>query len=81
MTIYSIKILDFLHKKDFKNKKKSALKLEIKNEIDKTEFRCGSTFNKELWNLKDAGLIAEGYKDRSKKRYYITNEGIDILNS
>lgn len=80
MNIKEIRTLNLLLSKDRTTPLKSASIQGILKSIEGTKHDMSeSTLRKYIVRLVDGGYIAFGIKDEQKKKYYITQKGIDLI--
>ena len=80
MTSYELLILKFLYQNKATSEVICITKTNIKSKIDEKREVSEITFHRKIKSLEQDKYIAEGGRDGKKKRYYITEKGIEILN-
>lgn len=80
MTSYELLILKFLYQNKATSDVFCVTKSNIKSRIDEKREVSEITFHRKIKTLEKQQYIAEGGRDGKKKRYYITDKGINVLN-
>lgn len=80
MTSYELLILKFLYQNKATNDVFCVTKSNIKSQLNEKKVVSEITFHRKIKALEKEQYIAEGGRDGKKKRYYITEKGINVLN-
>lgn len=80
MTSYELLILKFLYQNKATSDVFCVTKSNIKSQLNEKKVVSEITFHRKIKALEKEQYIAEGGRDGKKKRYYITEKGIDTLN-